>query len=381
MFDLSKPRFSPSLCLTHNCNLDCVYCYQKHDANCRMSFDTARKCIDWIFKNIPEGMSGVEIGFIGGEPLLEFPLIVKIYEYTHSITTNTNFIFYATTNGTVLTDEMKDWFSSHRDNIVLGLSLDGLPETHNANRSNSYSRIDFRFFADTWPYQGVKMTLSEKSLENLADNIIHAHELGFVEVGGVNLFEGTFNWEREEYVRMLIPQLKKLVDYYVEHDDYKLDQMMDRHLELCESKSTTKRWCGIGTGTIFFDVDGTRYPCPFVTPMTFDSETLCEIEKHDFDDLDGFVDDYCATQCYIYPTCPHCAGANYLTQRTFKTRDKSKCRIQKLIALFVADLQARRLLKHPERYDEAIKYNLITSIQKVRENYLHEFDEYLGSDS
>ena len=210
MFDLSKPRFSPSLCLTHNCNLDCVYCYQKHDANCRMSFDTARKCIDWIFKNIPEGMSGVEIGFIGGEPLLEFPLIMKIYEYTHSIATNTDFIFYATTNGTVLTDEMKDWFSSHRDSIVLGLSLDGLPETHNANRSNSYSKIDFRFFADTWPYQGVKMTLSEKSLENLADNIIHAHELGFTEVGGVNLIEGTFNWEREEYVRMLIPQLKSL---------------------------------------------------------------------------------------------------------------------------------------------------------------------------
>lgn len=73
-----KPRFSPTICVTHNCNLDCVYCYQEHDTNVRMNFETAKKCIDWIFNNIPDDMEGVEIGFIGGEPLLEFDLIKKL---------------------------------------------------------------------------------------------------------------------------------------------------------------------------------------------------------------------------------------------------------------------------------------------------------------
>lgn len=40
---------------------------------------------------------------------------------------------------------MKEWFREHKDTFVLGLSLDGLPETHNHNRSNSYDKIDIDF--------------------------------------------------------------------------------------------------------------------------------------------------------------------------------------------------------------------------------------------
>lgn len=31
--NIRNPRYSPSLCVTHNCNLNCVYCYQKHDTS------------------------------------------------------------------------------------------------------------------------------------------------------------------------------------------------------------------------------------------------------------------------------------------------------------------------------------------------------------
>ena len=80
--ETKKPRFSPSLCVTHNCNLNCVYCYQKHDVNSKMDFSTAKNVIDWIFDNVPPDMSDVEINFIGGEPLLEFQLIKDIVAYT-----------------------------------------------------------------------------------------------------------------------------------------------------------------------------------------------------------------------------------------------------------------------------------------------------------
>lgn len=373
-----KTRFSPTLCVTHDCNLHCVYCYQEHDCNSKMSFDTAKDCIDWIFDNVPEDMDGVEIGFIGGEPLLEFELIKQIVEYTCSKNVSENYVFYATTNGTVLTAEMKQWLREHKTCFVLGLSLDGLPETHNYNRCGSYGEIDFKFFQELWPQQGIKMTLSEKSLENLADNIIHIHELGFHNIGGVNLFEGSFDWSDENYIKILIPQLEKLVDYYVENDELPLDQMMSRRLELCEAKSEPgQKWCGIGTGAIFFDVDGTRRPCPFVTPMTFEKNVLEEICAHDFSKAEDFVDEDCYHNCYIYPICAHCAGANYLTEGTFKKRNRSRCRIQKLITLYAADLQAKRLIKHPEKYSDAEKYGRINAISKIRELYLPEFTEYM----
>ena len=378
MKDIKKgARFSPSLCVTHSCNLNCIYCYQNHDGKNRMSFDTACKCIDWIFANIPDNMNGVEITFIGGEPLIEYELIKQIYEYTHKKYPRESYIFYATTNGTIMTEEMKAWFIEHKKTFVLGLSLDGLPKTHNYNRSNSYDKIDIDFFKTTWPTQGVKMTLSEYSLQNLAENVIYIHNLGFKEINGVNLFEGEFDWSDEKYIRRIIPELKKLVDFYVEHDDLKVDQMLGRQIDMCEEKNRSKRkWCGIGTGTIFFDTDGTRMPCPFVTPMTFNKEELEKIKKTNFKDDSAFVDDDCFNNCYIYPICPMCPGANYLVKKSFTQRDKSKCRMQKLITLYAADLLARRLVKNTKCLPETRIYNTITAIEKIKEKLLPEFMEY-----
>ena len=373
----NKTRFSPTICVTHNCNLDCVYCYQKHDTNNRMTLDTAKSCIDWIFDNIPDYMSGVEIGFIGGEPMLEFELIKSVIEYTQAKKPNEEYIFYATTNGTVLTEEMKEWLVENKDIFILGLSLDGLPDTHNHNRSNSFDKIDIDFFVKTWPCQGIKMTLTEISLEHLSENIKYLHSLGFCEIGGVNLFEGQFDWSDERYIKIMIPQLEELVQFYVDNDNLRLDQMMNRKLEMCEvKKRKNKKWCGIGTGAIFFDVDGTRRPCPFVTPMTFEEKELEEICSLDYSENENFIDNNCFNNCYIYPVCPYCAGANYLTQKNFKVRDKTKCKIQKLITLYAADLQAKGIIKNPDKYDDATKYNLINAIQKIRELYLDEFSEY-----
>ena len=378
MSDIKKGiRFSPSLCVTHSCNLDCVYCYQNHDGNNRMSFETACNSIDWIFANVPDDMNGIEITFIGGEPLLEYELIKKVYEYTHEKYPNESYIFYATTNGTLLNEEMKAWFIEHKNTFVLGLSLDGLPETHNHNRSNSYEKIDIGFFKNTWPDQGVKMTISEYALQNLAENVIHIHNLGFKEIDGVNLFEGEFDWSDEKYVRGIIPELKKLVDFYVEHDDLMVDQMLGRQIDMCEEKNRPKRkWCGIGTGTIFFDTDGSRMPCPFVTPMTFSQEELEDIKKTNFEDHSVFVDNECFDNCYIYPVCPMCPGANYLVKKSFTERDKSKCRMQKLITLYAADLQARRLVKNPNCIPKNRVYNTIVAIENIKENFWSEFMEY-----
>lgn len=370
-------RFSPTLCVTHSCNLDCVYCYQAHDGGHRMSLEVACGCIDWIFAHIPADMCGVEISFIGGEPLIEFDLIRQVYDYTLANYPNEPFIFYATTNGVLLTEEMKAWFAARRNSFVLGLSLDGTPDTHNHNRSQSYGRIDIEFFRDTWPNQGVKMTLSEYSLRNLAENVIHIHGLGFREIDGVNLFEGEFDWSDERFVRAIIPELRKLVDYYVEHDDLMPDQMLGRRIDLCEEPNRPKRkWCGIGTGAIFFDTDGTRRPCPFVTPMTFSDEELSAIMATDFEDQAAFVDEGCFNSCYIYPVCPMCPGANYLVKKSFSERDKSKCRMQKLITLYCADLQARRLVKNPGSIPGERIYSTVEAIKKIKSLFLPEFEAY-----
>lgn len=372
----NKIRFSPSICVTHNCNLNCIYCYQHHDKNSRMSFSVAKNVLDKIFNGVPEGLSEIEINIIGGEPLLEFELIKDMVAYADSLHSEYPYLFYATTNGTVLTEDMKKWFLKNRKHFWLGLSLDGDADTHNHNRSNSFDKIDIDFFRKNWPGQSVKMTLSDYSLKNLAHDIKYIHSLGFP-VRGVNEFEGDFNWDKDEYIRTLIPQLKELVNFYVENDELQIDQLLNLHLGYCESQpKLKKKWCGIGNGAPFFDVDGKIYPCNYITPMTFSKEQINELQKVDYKNVENFIDDDCLNNCYIYPVCPTCAGACYLSNNTFKKRTKSRCRTQKLVTLFAADILAKRIIKNPDRYDKNTLFYTITAIKKIRELYLNEFSSF-----
>ena len=368
-------RFAPTICVTQRCNLNCVYCYQKHDSK-DMDFETAKKCVDYIFDNVPKQFNAVEIDFIGGEPLVRFDLLKQIFNYVCDKKVQIPYLLFATTNGTLLDDEMKKWFTERKDYFVLGLSLDGTPETHNHNRSNSFSKIDIEFFKKNWPFQDVKMTLSEFSLEHLAENIKYLHSLGYKSISGVNLFEGSFDWNQEKFIKMMIPQLEEIVDFYVDSDTEYKNQMLDKSLMICEAKREKRKYCGIGDGTVFFDVDGIKRPCSFCSPMTFDEKTLEEMSKTDFTKEELFVDDDCFENCYIYPICPNCSGANYLAEHSFKKRNRSKCRIQKLISIFIADLQVRKILKNPDKYSDTEKFKILEAAKKIKSAFLPEFSEY-----
>lgn len=371
-------RYSPSICVTHSCNLNCVYCYQKnHSHSERMSIETAKVVIDRIFGDSPNNTEKIGIDFIGGEPLLEFDLIREIVAYTRSKPRTLPYIFFATTNGTLLSKESKTWFTENKDSFVLGLSLDGTRDTQNYNRSDSFDKIDTDFFISKWPWQGVKMTISDYSIQNLADNIKFIHSLGFKKIRGANLAEGCFDWSESKYIEVLIPQLAVLVDFYLENGEGLSNQMFDKRIAVCEAKEHKKRkWCGTGLGCPLFDIDGTKYPCAFMTPMTFPENELSEIMSTDFSNHELFVDDECF-QCYLYPICPNCAGANFLNSKSFKFRDKRRCKIQKLFALFLANLEAKKIVKNPKIYDVNTLNYTIEAIKKIRSLYFHEFQDFI----
>jgi len=374
--NFEEPRFSPSLCVTHECNLNCIYCYQKHKSGLVMPLDVAKRSIDWIFTHVPEPLTNIEISFIGGEPLLAFNRVKEIVEYTWNKWTSDNYIFFASTNGTVLNKEMKEWFIKNRNRFYLGVSIDGTKTTHDYNRSNSFDKIDIGFFKDNWPKQGVKMTLSEYSLSHLAEDVKYIHSLGF-DVHGVNLAEGDFDWDNEKYISILIPQLNDLVEYYVDNNSVIPCQILDKHLDACEVKKKWRnKWCGIGNGTNFFDIDGRMFPCSFTTPMTFSENDIENMLKTDFTDDENFMDNDCYNNCYIYPICSNCSGANYMVNGFFNIRNKKKCKINKLIALYIADLQAKKIAMNLTTLEGDELYYTIEAIKKIRTLYLNDFIQY-----
>ena len=121
-----------TLCLTHQCNLRCTYCYVDKRAG-RMPIGVAEKIVDFIFDHATDE-ENIDIGFFGGEPLLEFKLLKKIVEMIerHRKFDRQRVSLSTVTNGTLFSNEIADYFAEH--DIVLCFSCDGPPEVQDQFR-------------------------------------------------------------------------------------------------------------------------------------------------------------------------------------------------------------------------------------------------------
>lgn len=124
--------------LTESCNLRCGYCvYNDHHPNFRsfsnknMNFEVAKKSIDYLLNDYKK--ERFALTFYGGEPLVNFELMKKCIDYTKEQYPNIKLDVSFTTNLTLLTEEMVDYFKC-LDNIYILCSIDGPEIIHNKYR-------------------------------------------------------------------------------------------------------------------------------------------------------------------------------------------------------------------------------------------------------
>lgn len=135
---LSRRLQKVTLQLTQNCNFRCAYCHytsndgsQRTHSNKRMSIEVAKAAILYLRDHSIDTPS-VYIGFYGGEPLLEFPLLKEVVAFCERQMKGKEIHYTVTSNGTLLTDEIIEFFSAHK--FSLTISLDGPREIHNRSR-------------------------------------------------------------------------------------------------------------------------------------------------------------------------------------------------------------------------------------------------------
>lgn len=150
-----------TITLTQSCNLKCSYCYENNKSPKAMTFNTAQQIIDKELQN-KDKYTGFEIDLFGGEPFLQFELIKQITNYACQELNDFPHTIFLTTNGTLVHGDVQKWLIDHKDCVICGLSLDGTREMHNTNRSNSFDSIDIDFFAENYPMQDIKMTISRE---------------------------------------------------------------------------------------------------------------------------------------------------------------------------------------------------------------------------
>ena len=97
---MNKNKRVIMLILTDHCNLKCTYCYENACYH-SMNYETAVEIINQEFDNFEKGQEG-RIEFFGGEALIQFDLLKKIYEYVKEKYPFNKVMFAFTTNGTLM---------------------------------------------------------------------------------------------------------------------------------------------------------------------------------------------------------------------------------------------------------------------------------------
>ena len=118
--------------VTNACNLRCIYCQaqaEKVHKNGFMDFETGKRAIDIALQSPSNNLT---FEFQGGEPLMNFPVIKQMIEYTEGVKNDKNIEYTIVSNLSLLTDEMVDFFIEHR--VSLSTSLDGPQGLHDYNR-------------------------------------------------------------------------------------------------------------------------------------------------------------------------------------------------------------------------------------------------------
>ena len=196
--------------VTRDCNFSCRYCQyasnggisRKHE-NKHMNFDIAKQTIDFFMEHSTDAYR-VNIGFYGGEPLLNIKLIKKIFEYIDKTYPFKLVTYHTTINASLLNDFIIKLLSKYKVNIML--SFDGPESVKNYNRKyrdsgkgsfqSVWHNIDKlknnykKYFIDCVTFHAVSLNDEQKKLAELffEENSIprSKYKIVFADLSGID---------------------------------------------------------------------------------------------------------------------------------------------------------------------------------------------------
>lgn len=314
-FFLERRLTKITLQVTQNCNFRCSYCpYSNNDGTQRkhsskvMSWEIAKKSIDFLLNHSIDSEE-INIGFYGGEPLLEFNLIKKSIEYAEQIFDGKKLVFTITTNATLLTNEIIEYFVSH--NVDVLISLDGPKEINDKNRvfaSSGQGTFDTVLTRINETYQ--KYANQDK---NISVNMVMDPQNDFDDINSIFTNHNVFNkilvrstivddsvnpekivftekftckYEYQKFLAFLhgIHRIEKSKLSPIVHREYtNIENNINKMLPSnnLPNVSAPGGPCVPGKMRLFISVDGTFFPCERV------SETSCAMKIGDIEN--GFI--------------------------------------------------------------------------------------------
>lgn len=333
-----------------------------------MSLVDAIEILEREFLDNAEEITNVDL--LGGEPLSNYSIIPSICEWIW--TRFPNMQVFIRTNGTLLSCEMKDWFSSHHKQIGLGLSIDGTPATNFFNRGVRKAELDF--FKKYWPDVPVKITVFPQSVDSLFESLVYLHGKGFHVTGG--LAQGV-EWDKRACIT-LNEQMEKLVEYYLSNPQLSpLEPLFalgfEHSFEIHDYNKNTEKPCWERQIVHTYDCDKDMLPCHMFSTIVQGQEKRNLILKEAANLSHERVDIECE-KCSIRWSCTNCMAMNYLYSGDFgqNINKRYSCYAHKITAYWSASLLVSLAMKGELDLSDNEKNDAIKKAIKYIKLFEHE---------
>lgn len=282
--------------LGSRCNLDCPHCHQA-----QVNYQENPRLLDWIKR-----MRFKRITFSGGEPTMYWSIIRRYIETLD----NGEILFRMPTNGTLLTDEMVEFFNDHRAFVYV--SYDGedggrdrtVPIKWSVARKLKSSGMCAVFSSPKFEMKNYSRDL-DKLKRTYGITWIHpdTQRVNWIHQTADNPNSEFGKNEADEYIRQYLERLesilylhsigrvarKTVVSYLKQYYSVDADSTAEFHGVRC-----------CGSRILNVTLDGRLLLCPYGTQVIGTIESVPTVE-----DLDKLIPERCRT-CEAWNVC-HCS--------------------------------------------------------------------------
>lgn len=332
-----KKTFNLQLMITEECNLRCTYCFEIDKGSRQMPIDIAKEILDRELSQ-PGDYDEYQIDLAGGEPFLHFESLQEIINYgvNNASRWGKRFFFFICSNLTLLTPEIKKWLEETKDYVILGTSLDGSKEAHDHYRCNSYDAVvsNIPFYKQTYPKQGVKMTISSDTVGEIFEGIKKIEGMGLTLSANV-VYEPVWGDKltKRNHLIKFAEQLDLLIQHYIENPELEIPSILSLPISLIDAPHNPEhRWCGSGLTMRCYDTDGRPLPCHRFS--FFSTNKIYEGKQSIGQRIITKCDD-----CKFIDACPTCPGYNWQVNGHPESRTSFHCEFIKLQLLAIAKLK------------------------------------------
>jgi uncharacterized protein len=256
-----------TVCLTQQCNLRCSYCYINKKES-KLSIETAKHIIDFVFKNTP-AYEKIELGYFGGEPLLEIELMKKITQIIeeHSLYNKEQIQISLVTNGTLYNDEIGQFINEH--NIIYCVSCDGPDYVQDSFRcfqdgtgSSSTVSKNIQQAIKELPFVLVNSVYNPTTIEYLPEVVNYFINLGIKQVYLSPDISAKWSLNDTKIISEVFQRVAwKYIDQYVTGDPIFISLIDSKIALILRGGYKPLERCRMGKGEFAFAPSGNIYPC------------------------------------------------------------------------------------------------------------------------